>query len=548
MPPVEIDTIPRSIPEVEFPNFKIVEKALELPIVSDAVTAATKLHQQVAKYPTYTHVEHMVQDGIKVIAPTIAGQLPEGVKTTVATAVDHLDTLAVSGLDWTTTKVPALSSPTDELITATTEAATATAHTITTATWDVATTTMDYVASFTIAQTGLKMIDTGLSITEKVFHHLEPGQEWILKPLATIPQVATLRTYATPVVSKIRMVRRQLRAVRHAGRRHARLYVKSGKTTLGSVSMIGFVLELFHVNLILGMFGMALAPAGVVADGPLATSGKRKHDDLETTNEDETLAEKLSQEKMDAYESSQDPTYEPSEESEDSLEYNTDAEVSQEEVSQEETTTEVVETATEETTTTTHAVDPLETAPVETTTTAPVEELHTVVVDETTKVHDAEASLDSVEEMRGEESMDEMKTGESCEEGEARMEDMEDSLESVEVMRGAESEEEMKTQDIVDEGEVRDEGHSIESVEGLVEEVVEGMVEEVEGSTSEDVESVEGLVEEVMEGMVEEVEGSTSEEEEESTHMNHMEREVGHCQMDEMEIREMSADSVESSD
>merc|ERR1719219_365437 len=136
------------------------------------------------------------------------------------------------------------------------------------------------------------------------------------------------------------------------------------------------------------------------------------------------------------------------------------------------------------------------------------------------------------------------------------MEDMEDSLESVEVMRGAESEEEMKTQDIVDEGEVRDEGHSVESVEGLVEEVVEGMVEEVEegmveeveGSTSEDVESVEGLVEEVMEGMVEEVEGSTSEEEEESTHMNHMKREVGHCQMDDLEIREMSADSVESSD
>merc|ERR1719219_1260252 len=123
------------------------------------------------------------------------------------------------------------------------------------------------------------------------------------------------------------------------------------------------------------------------------------------------------------------------------------------------------------------------------------------------------------------------------------MEDMEDSLESVEVMRGAESEEEMKTQDIVDKGEVRDEGHSVESVEGLVEEVVEGMVEEVEGSTSEDVESVEGLVEEVMEGMVEEVEGSTSEEE--STHMNHMKREVGHCQMDDLEIREMSADSVE---
>merc|ERR1719228_2515150 len=284
----------------------------------------------------------------------VAGQLPEGVKMTMAHAVEQLDTMAVTGLDQLTTKVPALTTPTEELITATTEAThgviTATTevtkgvvHTITNTTLDVANTVLENVASFNIAQTGLKMVDTGLSITEKVFHHLEPGQEWFLKPLATIPWVATMRTYATPVVSKIGIVRRHLRAVRHAGRRNAR----SAKMTLGGVSMIGYVLEMFHINFILGMFGMVLTPAWEHVDV------KHEHDDLETTNEDETLEEKLSEEKMEAYESSQDPDYEPTEEeTEDPLEFNTDAEISQEDASQEDVSQEDV--THEETTTTTH--------------------------------------------------------------------------------------------------------------------------------------------------------------------------------------------------
>jgi len=367
MPPVELDTVPHTAVPVETTaptkvGLKVVEKALVLPIINDAVTVAskhlhhvTKLHEQVAKFPTYTYMENIVQDGIIVPTKKVAGQLPEGVKMTMAHAVEQLDTMAVTGLDQLTTKVPALTTPTEELITATTEAThgviTATTevtkgvvHTITTATLDVANTVLENVASFNIAQTGLKMVDTGLSITEKVFHHLEPGQEWFLKPLATIPWVATMRTYATPVVSKIGMVRRHLRAVRHAGRRNAR----SAKMTLGGVSMIGYVLEMFHINFILGMFGMVLTPAWAVD-----TKVKHEHDDLETTNEDETLEEKLSEEKMEAYESSQDPDYEPTEEeTEDPLEFNTDAEISQEDASQEDVSQEDV--THEETTTTTH--------------------------------------------------------------------------------------------------------------------------------------------------------------------------------------------------
>merc|ERR1719186_1860407 len=114
MAPVEIESIP-SLPVAASTtsSLKTVDKALELPIIHDAVNMATKLHQQATQYPTYNQVEAIVANG-------------------------------VSRVDKVTTSVPALSTPTEEIlptITGSISASTAT----------------DYVASFEVVQTGLKL-------------------------------------------------------------------------------------------------------------------------------------------------------------------------------------------------------------------------------------------------------------------------------------------------------------------------------------------------------------------------------------------------------
>merc|ERR1711970_1206769 len=116
MPPYAMDTVATPFPT----DLKIVEKAKVLPIVHDAVSAAVMLHTQVRDCNTvYNTVEDFVVEGIKEAGPTITGTItnnvPEAVMTTVATAVDQLDTLACRGLDQLTTTIPQLNTPTKEI-------------------------------------------------------------------------------------------------------------------------------------------------------------------------------------------------------------------------------------------------------------------------------------------------------------------------------------------------------------------------------------------------------------------------------------------------
>merc|ERR1712002_529335 len=130
------------------------------------------------------------------------------------------------GVDHQSTMTPTWTAPIEEVI-----------EDASMASWMI-----DYISGFEIVQTGLKMVDTGLSITEKILHRLEPVR------------------YTKPAIDRIVSVRRHLRAVRHAGRRSARSGLELEKT-IGDVSMVGFIAELLQVNLILSFFGFALAPA-----------------------------------------------------------------------------------------------------------------------------------------------------------------------------------------------------------------------------------------------------------------------------------------------
>jgi hypothetical protein len=294
-------------------HLKIVDKLDSLPVVLDVVNVATKLHEQALTYPIVTKVEDVLMDGIKVATPILEDNVfpnvPEGVKTTMATAVDQLDTLACHGLDQLTTNIPLLTETTGEIVKTTTEATITMANTVT-----------DYLASFQIVQAGLKMTDTGLAYTEKALTTLEPSLPTVLQP------------YVAPTVTKIEQVRRYLRAIRHAGRKLA-----------GPDIGAGWLIDMFHINFFLSFVGISLVPITTL------TTTETKEAVVMDTNDEETTLEKLSDEKMAEYDSSQDADYVPelSQESLD-IDYNSQAEVSQEE-SQEVVTEESTQEESQET-------------------------------------------------------------------------------------------------------------------------------------------------------------------------------------------------------
>merc|ERR1712055_497378 len=334
MPPVEIESVPLPVDahaEIGI-HLKIVEKATTIPLVNDAVTAvtpiiteavtaATNLHTQVREANTvYNTVEDLILGGIKEATPTLTESVPEVVKTTLATTVDQLDTLACDGLDKLTTTIPQLNEPTQEIITNTTGEIVTVVNDVT-----------DYVTSFSIAQWGLKTADKALDVTEKILHTMEPTDDpdTPLSPIFSLPLVATVLSCVKPTVAKVRALRRYLRSLRHGGRRRA----CADETT------IGWFLETFYINILLTtVFGIRIAPLceTTTDDLPLATSGKRKTPEPEDAEEETVVM--LSDEKIAEYDEAQDPDYEPTEEEtpDEPLEYNSAAEISQEHIADEE--------------------------------------------------------------------------------------------------------------------------------------------------------------------------------------------------------------------
>merc|ERR1712055_295019 len=343
MPPVEIESVVLPVDahaEIGI-HLKIVEKATTIPlvnyavtavtpIITEAVTAATNLHTQVREANTvYNTVEDLILGGIKEATPTLTESVPEVVKTTLATTVGQLDTLACDGLDKLTTTIPQLNEPTQEIITNTTEIITNTTGEIVTVVNDVT----DYVTSFSVAQWGLKTADKALSVTEKILHTLEPSEDpdTPLSPIFSLPLVATLLSCVKPTVATVRALRRYLRALRHGGRRVA--------CATADVTTIGWFLETFYINILLTtIFGIRIAPLceTTADDLPLATSDKRKTPEPEDAEEETVVM--LSDEKIAEYDEAQDPDYEPTEEEtpHEPLEYDSAAEISQEHIADEE--------------------------------------------------------------------------------------------------------------------------------------------------------------------------------------------------------------------
>merc|ERR1712183_826720 len=245
------------------PTLKVADKALDLPVVSDAVSEITKITAPIAPY---------FEEGIRIIKDKADESLLETIKDKVGSCVTSLDTLACDGLDQLISAVPSLRSATPDLVETTKETAS-----------NYVDMMEEYVASFGIAQFGIRLVDTGLAVLES--------------PLSLV---------STRICSKVQHVRRHLRAVRRAGAKRAGHPCKVGPVLLQVANM-------FSLNFMLGFLGIQLVGAD---EEPVASSPKK-----ETSSG--PLGKVLEEE-----DSEMDPDYVlDSEESEDSLEYRSETEL-----------------------------------------------------------------------------------------------------------------------------------------------------------------------------------------------------------------------------
>merc|ERR1712183_234285 len=206
------------------PTLKVADKALDLPVVSDAVSEITKITAPIAPY---------LEEGIRIIKDKADESLSETIKDKVGSCVTSLDTLACDGLDQLTSAVPSLRSATPDLVETTKETASNYVDMI-----------EEYLASFGIAQFCIRLVDTGLAVLES--------------PVSRV---------STSICSKVQHVRRHLRAVRRAGAKRAGYPCKEGPVLLQVANM-------FSLNFMLGFLGIQLVGAD---EEPLASSAKKEN-------------------------------------------------------------------------------------------------------------------------------------------------------------------------------------------------------------------------------------------------------------------------------
>merc|ERR1711887_132146 len=244
MPPTEQQTVPLSESTIKsIGDLKTVSKAIKFPVVSDTVKAATDVVTQISEN---THVEtarQYLQDGIKTLSETetfnnIQGKVKElnenpRVQEVITNInlkekVDRLDTFAADGIESLASAVPALRAPTPQLVETAKDTANSYLYLAT-----------EYFASFSVAQISLRVAERTLSLAE--------GTTDMLKADSDDGLMASTST-------KIKQVRRAIRAVKRAGERKSILE----KDPVARTGIVGSIVSLLHVNTILSYLGLRL--------------------------------------------------------------------------------------------------------------------------------------------------------------------------------------------------------------------------------------------------------------------------------------------------
>merc|ERR1712002_526029 len=244
MPPTEQQTLPIGESTLKsIGDLKTVNKAIKFPVVSDTVKKATDVVTQISEN---THVEtarQYLQDGIKTLSETetfnnIQGKVKElnenpRVQEVITNInlkdkVERLDTLAADGIESLASAVPSLRAPTPQLVETAKDTANSYLYLAT-----------EYLASFSVAQISLRVAERTLSLAE--------GTTDMLKADSDDGLLATTST-------KIKQVRRAIRAVKRAGERKSILE----KDPVARTGIVGSIASLLHVNTILSYLGLRL--------------------------------------------------------------------------------------------------------------------------------------------------------------------------------------------------------------------------------------------------------------------------------------------------
>jgi len=236
-------------------DVKAMNKALELPVVSDTVSSIEKVanafceNQRVqgarsfVKHAVKAFAETpVVQDGVKVFHDSVAvNRAKNTVYPCMYSAVERLDNMACHSIDSLTSAMPSLTEPTADLVESTKEKASGYALTL-----------QEYVASFRVSQWSLKLADRTFLLAEKSVKCLQPDQH--------CPGLVC-STYM-----KLRKTRRTIRALKRAGHRKNSLEQKT------SPGLVGRILNVLKMDYLLELVGLQLTvskPSGAAASAEL---------------------------------------------------------------------------------------------------------------------------------------------------------------------------------------------------------------------------------------------------------------------------------------
>merc|ERR1712162_5519 len=245
MAPVEVETIPYDI-MAPAKNLKVVDKAFELPLVTSAYTEITSLASPLAPYVenTVTTITPMVEAGYTVIKTKVEGM----VMPHLPVAVEKADSLACGGVDQLVEKVPALKEATPELV-KNTKATLATYFTSATS----------FLASFSLAQVALKVVDTGLEVVEQVIAMTGGSEENIIAS-----GIKTIHTTANTI---------RIEGNKKAGTEKAK--------RIEEASIVGALVEVSGLSCLLNMLGLKVTETATVYEDEHARVEVETEDDAE---------------------------------------------------------------------------------------------------------------------------------------------------------------------------------------------------------------------------------------------------------------------------
>jgi len=192
-------------------TFKVVDRAMEIPVVNDAWSAATSL---TSACPYVDSMCSCVKHTASNLGCKAEDILPEGVKDKVQSVVSSLDSLACTGLCKLTHYIPRLTTPTPELLKDAKES-----------TCSFIGATTEYLASFQLSQLSLRVGDRGLQKLEAVMQSVGVSD------------------------SMVKRLRRGAKAVRRAGARRA---------GLDKPTWMGALTEILGINVLLTALGLEL--------------------------------------------------------------------------------------------------------------------------------------------------------------------------------------------------------------------------------------------------------------------------------------------------